>query len=108
MKKELDSNITSSNSIPPMFQYVWVGGEIKPEYLSTVLGISATAFRSGFEETIIWTDNEEYIDKPLRRADLKSLSNKYNSSRKKIIQLKISIINQRTNPIQKCLCLQKL
>lgn len=91
-----------------MFQYVWVGGEIRPEYLSTILKISAAAFRSGFEETIIWTDNDEYINEPLRRSDLKSLANKYNSSRKKILQLKICIINQLTNPIQNCLCLQKL
>lgn len=83
MKEDHDGNINSLNSIPPMFQYVWVGGEIKPEYLSTVLEISAAAFRSGFKETIIWTDNDEYINKPLKRSDLKSLSNKYNSSRKK-------------------------
>lgn len=108
MKKKHDDNVNSSNSIPPMFQYVWVGGEIRPEYLSTILKISAAAFRSGFEETIIWTDNDEYINEPLRRSDLKSLANKYNSSRKKILQLKICIINQLTNPIQNCLCLQKL
>ncbi|KTC90188.1 Mannosyltransferase OCH1 and related enzymes [Fluoribacter dumoffii] len=83
MKKKHDDNVNSSNSIPPMFQYVWVGGEIRPEYLSTILKISAAAFRSGFEETIIWTDNDEYINEPLRRSDLKSLANKYNSSRKK-------------------------
>ncbi|MCE0721884.1 MULTISPECIES: TcdA/TcdB catalytic glycosyltransferase domain-containing protein [Legionella] len=76
-----------------MFQYVWVGGEINPRYLSTIRDISAAAFRSGFKETIIWTDNDEYINKPLRRLDLNTPSKKYDSSRKKN--------NTRENPHRK-------
>ncbi len=69
----------SLQSIPPVFHYVWVGGEIKPHYLQSIKDLSGVAYRNRFNKTIIWTDNEKIINKPLSQA----ASIKYSSGKLK-------------------------
>ncbi|CAM2754836.1 glycosyltransferase [Legionella steigerwaltii] len=71
----------SLQSIPPVFHYVWVGGEIKPHYLKSIKDLSGVAYRNCFNKTIIWTDDEKIINKPLSRLDLQESSIKYRSGK---------------------------
>lgn len=56
-------------SIPSLFQYIWVGGSIKADDLTQICELSTTSRDSHFK-TIIWTDDEKHIQKTLERIDL--------------------------------------
>lgn len=69
---EKDLTADKTQPIPAVFQYIWVGGNIYDNYLTSIKKLAAKAAKDGFK-VILWTDDEKHINRVLLNKEQQAL-----------------------------------